>query len=69
VSLTSVKPDQPSGQPAPRSRPLSESSKRKLGRLAGMSTLIIASLTTLVIGIAVGNAARKRIDRLVHGTP
>jgi hypothetical protein len=46
---------------------LSESSKRTFARLAGMSTVIIASVTMLIIGILIGSAARKRIDRWSHG--
>ena len=46
---------------------LSEHSKRTFARLAGMSTVIIASIAMLAVGIVIGNAARKRIDRWSHG--
>jgi hypothetical protein len=46
---------------------LSQSGKQTLTRLAGTSTLIIASVAILIVGILIGNAARKRIDRLSHG--
>ena len=46
---------------------LSESSKRTFARLAGTSTVIIASVAMLIVGILIGNAARKRIDRWSHG--
>ena len=46
---------------------LSESSRRRLARLAGTSTVITASVAMLIVGILIGNAARKRIDRLSHG--
>jgi hypothetical protein len=46
---------------------LNESSKRTLARMAGASTLIIASVAMLIVGILIGNAARKRIDRWSHG--
>jgi hypothetical protein len=46
---------------------LSEQSKRTFSRLAGMSTVIIASVAMLVAGILIGSAARKRIDRWSHG--
>jgi hypothetical protein len=46
---------------------LSEGSKRALSRLAGTPTLIAASVAMLIVGILVGNAARKRIDRWSHG--
>jgi hypothetical protein len=46
---------------------LSEHSKRTFARLAGASTLIIASVAMLIVGIFIGSAARKRIDRWSHG--
>jgi hypothetical protein len=46
---------------------LSETSKRTLARLAGTSTVIIASVALLIVGILIGSAARKRIDRWSHG--
>jgi hypothetical protein len=44
-----------------------EGSKRKLPGRAGMSVLITASVGMLVAGILIGNAARKRVDKLSHG--
>jgi hypothetical protein len=46
---------------------LGEGSRRNLARLAGMSTLVTASVASLIVGILIGNAARKRIDRWSHG--
>ncbi len=46
---------------------ISETSKRTFARLAGMSTAIIAGLAMLLVGILIGSAARKRIDRWSHG--
>ena len=46
---------------------ISETSKRTFARLAGMSTVIIAGVAMLVVGILIGSAARKRIDRWSHG--
>ena len=46
---------------------ISDSSKRRLARLAGASTAITVSVAILVVGILIGNAARKRIDRWSHG--
>ena len=46
---------------------LSDSSKRTFARLAGMSTVIIAGVAMLIVGILIGSAARKRIDRWSHG--
>ena len=59
---------------APMSTPIAEAattvgetSKRTLARLAGPSTLIAASVAMLIVGILIGNAARKRIDGWSHG--
>jgi len=65
VSEAPVKPGPPP-RLSPGQSPLSESSKRKLARLAGLLTLVIATLAALIAGIAIGNAARKRIDRWGH---
>jgi hypothetical protein len=46
---------------------LTESTKRRLAGRAGMSMLITASVGMLVVGILIGNAARKRVDKLSHG--
>jgi hypothetical protein len=46
---------------------LSESGKRALARLTGTPTLITASVAMLVVGVLIGNAVRKRIDRWSHG--
>ena len=46
---------------------ISETSKRTLARLAGTSKVIIAGVAMLVVGILIGSAARKRIDRWSHG--
>ncbi len=51
------------GQPAA----ISDSSRRTIVRLAGASILIISSLAMLVAGIVIGNAARKRIERVSRG--
>ena len=46
---------------------LSEGGKRAIPRLAGTPVLIAASVAMLIVGILIGNAARKRIDRWSHG--
>ena len=46
---------------------ISESSRRKLGRLVWASSLIISNLVTLVVGIVIGNTARKRIAKGTRG--
>ena len=46
---------------------ISESSRRKLVRLAWTSSLVISNLVMLVVGIAIGNAARKRIHKGTRG--
>jgi hypothetical protein len=48
---------------------VSERSKRTLAQLAGPYTLIAASVAMLIVGILIGNAARKRIDGWSHGIP
>jgi hypothetical protein len=52
---------------ARRPAAVSESSRRKLVRLAWASSLIISNLVTLVVGIVIGNVARKRIARSTRG--
>ncbi len=44
-----------------------ESGKRAGPRLAGPPALIAASVAMLIVGILIGNAARRRIDRWSHG--
>jgi len=46
---------------------ISEDSKRRLGRLVWASSLIISNLITLVVGIVIGNTARKRIAKGTRG--
>jgi hypothetical protein len=52
---------------AKRPAAISEGSRRKLVRLAWASSLVISNLVMLVVGIVVGNAARKRISRGTRG--
>ncbi len=66
MSTTPARPDRASQRYPPGTHPVSESSRRRLARLTGASVLITASLTALIAGIVIGNAARKRIDRLAH---
>lgn len=66
MSATPIGPERPPQRYPPGGRPLSESTRRKFARLTGISVLITASLTALIAGIVIGNAARKRIDRLAH---
>jgi hypothetical protein len=65
----SLKPDKPS-QPYP-SGPYApgRSTRHKLGKSAGTSALITGGLAGLIIGIGIGNAGRKRIDKWVQGYP
>jgi hypothetical protein len=46
---------------------ISESSRRKIVRLAWASSLVISNLVMLVVGIVIGNAARKRILKRTRG--
>ena len=56
-----------STQTARQPTAISEDSKRKLGRLVWASSLIISNLVTLVVGIVIGNSARKRIAKGTRG--
>ena len=62
----SVTPEPSSARLPPGPRPISESSRRSLARMARSVTLIAASLGSLIIGIVIGYAARKRIHRMGH---
>ncbi len=62
MSAPSLKPDQPTS----RQHTSGRSVKHNLGKLAGTLALITSGLGALIIGIAIGNAARKRIDRWAH---
>jgi hypothetical protein len=57
---SSSQEDPPAGQDPGGSR------KRKLGKLSGAPALIISSVAALIIGITIGNAARKRMDKWAH---
>ncbi len=68
MSAPSLEPDQPSSQEYLHDRyPPGRSAKHNLGKLAGALVLITSGLAALIIGIGIGNAARKRIDRWAHG--
>jgi hypothetical protein len=61
----------PSEQPSPANppdSPLSESSKRKIARMATTVAVIVAGVAVLVTGIAIGNATRKRVDKWAHAS-
>jgi hypothetical protein len=66
MSTTPERAEQVPREYPPGGPPLSESSKRTFGRLAGISVLIATSLAALIVGIVIGSAARKRIDKLAH---
>jgi len=51
------------GQPAA----ISESSRRKLARLAWASSLVICSVAMLAVGILIGKAASSRITKRTRG--
>jgi hypothetical protein len=69
MSAPSLKPDQPS-RPYPSGRYApGRSTRHKLGKPAGALALITGGLAGLIIGIGIGNAARKRIDKWVYGYP
>ena len=54
---------------ARRPATISESSRRKIVRLAWASSVIICSLVMLFVGFIIGNAARKRIAKETRGYP
>jgi hypothetical protein len=75
MSAPPVEPGQPSsGEPEPSpqgSQPGFSPSRHhgfqdllKMGKGLGLA---LGALATLAIGIAIGNSARKRIDRMSHG--
>jgi hypothetical protein len=67
MSAPSLEPDQPSRQYPSGRYPPGQSAEHSQGKLAGESALITAGLAGLIIGIGIGNAARKRVDRWTHG--
>ena len=52
---------------ARRPAAVSESSRRKIVRLAWASSVIICSLVMLVVGIIIGNAASNRMTKRTRG--
>jgi hypothetical protein len=52
---------------ARRPAAISESSRRKIVRLAWASSVIICSLVMLVVGFIIGNAASNRITKETRG--
>ena len=52
---------------ARRPAAISESSRRKIVRLAWASSVIICSLVMLVVGFIIGNAASHRITKETRG--
>ena len=52
---------------ARRPAAISDSSRRKIVRLAWASSVIICSLVMLAVGIIIGNAASKRITKETRG--
>lgn len=67
MSIPSPEPDQPSPrEDPPGQRPSARTSKPDLGKLAMGAALVSSTLAALIVGIIIGNAVRKRIDRLAH---
>jgi len=52
---------------ARRPATISESSRRKIVRLAWASSVVVCSLVMLFVGFIIGNAARKRIAKETRG--
>ena len=53
-------------KPPPKS-PAGRNRTRSLAMMAGAVALLVGALVTLVFGVAIGSALRKRIDRWTHG--
>jgi hypothetical protein len=66
MSAPSLNPDQPSRRYPSGRYPPGQSAKHHLGKPAGELALITGGLAGLIIGIGIGNAARKHIDRWAH---
>ena len=67
MSARSLEPDQTSRQYPSGRYPPGQSARHNREKLAGEPALITAGLAGLIIGIGIGNAARKRIDRSRYG--
>jgi len=75
MSAPSLEPGQPSSQesepssqePQPGRSPSRRNGFRELAKMAKGLALACGVVATLIIGIAIGNSARKRIDRMSHG--
>lgn len=68
MSTPSVEPDQPALRRHPAAwRSAARDGKPDLAKLAKGFALVSSTLAVLTLGIVIGNAARKRIDRLAHG--
>jgi hypothetical protein len=69
VSSPSPAPDQAAGpqQRVPGQEDPSLVSRASRGRQAQVLALIVGGCAGLVSGIAIGNAARKKIDHWTHG--
>ena len=57
--MSTVTPRQPAA--------ISESSRRKIVRLAWAASVVICSLVMLVVGFIIGNAASKRFTKETRG--
>lgn len=67
MSAPPAKAAQPSTRRHPaRRHPPGQGGKRNPRKLAGPLALIASALAALLIGIGIGNAARKRIDKWSH---
>jgi hypothetical protein len=75
MSAPSPEPDQPSlpsaapGRPPSARPPSARKGKADAGKVAMGVALIFSTLAALVVGIVIGSAARKRIQRLAHPYP
>ena len=69
MSAASAEPDQPTlRQYRAGRRSSAQNGMPNPEKLAIGFTLMFSTLAALTVGIAIGNAARKRIDRWAHGS-
>jgi len=67
MSVPSAEYDQPSRQYAAGQHTSARNGTQDLVRLVRALAVIFSTLAVLAAGIAIGNAARKRITRWTHG--
>jgi hypothetical protein len=67
MSESPVQVDQRNRQHTLDQAHIGQDSKRNLERMTLTTALIVSTLSALIVGIAIGAAARRRIDKWGHG--